>query len=69
MSKHRIFELAKEFETTSKTILDLLERNNHPVRNHMSMVDDEERAIVVRYFNRKNNPVYLYDKNRHEKSH
>ena len=57
MSKHRIFELAKEFETTSKTILDLLERNNHPVRNHMSMVDDEERAIVVRYFNRKNNPA------------
>lgn len=57
MSKHRIFELAKEFETTSKVILDLLERNNHPVRNHMSMVDDEERAIVVRYFNRKNNPA------------
>ncbi len=55
MSKYRIFEIAKEFETTSKVILDLLERNNHPARNHMSMVDDEEKTIIVKAFAKKSN--------------
>ncbi len=53
MSKYRIFELAKEFETTSKVILDLLERNNRPARNHMSVVDDEEKAIIIKAFAKK----------------
>lgn len=57
MSKYRIFEIAKEFETTSKVVLDLLERNNHPVRNHMSVVDDEERAIIVKALTKKAAPA------------
>ncbi|MEN6411140.1 MAG: translation initiation factor IF-2 [Veillonellales bacterium] len=53
MSKYRIYELAKEFNTTSKVIIDILARNNMVAKNHMSSVDDEAKAIVNRTFARK----------------
>lgn len=53
MSKYRIYELAKEFKTESKVILSILERNQHPARNHMSSVGEEERAIIARTFSPK----------------
>lgn len=51
MSKYRVYELAKEFETSSKVILDILTRNNnHEAKNHMSSVGDAERDIIKRTF-------------------
>jgi translation initiation factor IF-2 len=59
MSKYRIYELAKEFNTTSKVIIDILERNNMPAKNHMSSVDDTAKAVVDRTFARKSAPIDL----------
>ena len=53
MSKYRIYELAKEFNTTSKVIIDILARNNVVAKNHMSSIDDPEKAIIDRTFARK----------------
>lgn len=54
MSKYRIYELAKEFNTTSKVILDILSRNNNEVaKNHMSSVGDTEKAIIEKTFAEK----------------
>lgn len=53
MSKYRIYELAKEFDTTSKVIMDILARNNMAAKNHMSSVDQEAKQIIDRTFARK----------------
>ena len=50
MSKYRVYELAKEFKTESKVVLNLLERNGHAVKNHMSSVGDEEREMLRNIF-------------------
>lgn len=51
MSKYRIYELAKEFNTTSKVILDILARNqNDLAKNHMSSVGDTEKALIQKTF-------------------
>ena len=48
MSKYRVYELAKEFQTESKVVLDILARNKFRVANHMSSVGEDERAAVAR---------------------
>ena len=50
MSKYRVYELAKEFHTESKVVLDILTRNKFRVANHMSSVGEEDRAVVARAF-------------------
>ena len=50
MSKYRVYELAKEFQTESKVVLDILVRNKFRVANHMSSVGEDERAAVARAF-------------------
>lgn len=50
MSKYRVYELAKEFQTESKVVLNILTRNNFRVANHMSSVGEEERAVLIRTF-------------------
>lgn len=50
MSKYRVYELAKEFQTESKVVLDILKRNDREAKNHMSSVGEEERAIIARTF-------------------
>lgn len=50
MSKYRVYELAKEFKTESKVVLNLLERNGHAVKNHMSSVGDAEREMLKSIF-------------------
>jgi len=50
MSKYRVYELAKEFKTESKVVLNLLERNGHKVKNHMSSVGDEDREMLRNIF-------------------
>ncbi|MDU2065771.1 MAG: translation initiation factor IF-2 N-terminal domain-containing protein [Sporomusaceae bacterium] len=44
MSKYRVYELAKEYDTTSKVIIDILTRNNMVAKNHMSSVDEAAKA-------------------------
>ncbi|MGI6093789.1 MAG: translation initiation factor IF-2 N-terminal domain-containing protein, partial [Negativicutes bacterium] len=53
MSKFRIYELAKEFNTTSKVIIDILGRNNVTAKNHMSCVDEDAKAVIKRTFAHK----------------
>lgn len=53
MSKYRIYELAKDFNTTSKVIIDILTRNNMEAKNHMSSVDDDAKNIITRTFAHK----------------
>ncbi len=45
MSK-RVFEIAKEFQTDSKIILDILKRHNSKVSNHFSSISDEEYEMI-----------------------
>ncbi len=53
MSKYRVYELAKDYNTTSKVIIDILARNNITVKNHMASLSDAEKAIIDRTFARK----------------
>lgn len=53
MSKYRIWELAKEYNTSSKVILDILERNKVEAKNHMSNVDENAKNLIARTFARK----------------
>jgi translation initiation factor IF-2 len=53
MSKYRIYELAKDFNTTSKVIIDILARNNMEAKNHMSSVDDDAKNVITRTFAHK----------------
>jgi len=50
MSKYRVYELAKEFTTTSKLILDILDRNEMPAKNHMASIDEDAYQVLVRTF-------------------
>ena len=50
MSKYRVYELAKEFTTTSKLILDILARNEMPAKNHMASIDEDAYQVLVRTF-------------------
>lgn len=54
MSKYRIYELAKEYKTTSKVVLDILARNNNTTaKNHMSTVGEEEKTLIDKAFAQK----------------
>lgn len=53
MSKYRIWELAKEYNTSSKVILDILERNKIEAKNHMSNVDENAKNLIAHTFARK----------------
>ncbi len=57
MSKYRIYELAKEFHTESKVVLNILARNNYKVANHMSSVGDEEKSLLAKTFSSKQEPA------------
>ncbi|WP_094607565.1 Translation initiation factor IF-2 [Sporomusa silvacetica DSM 10669] len=53
MSKYRVYELAKEHNTTSKVIIDILGRHSIIAKNHMSSVDDDAKVAIERTFARK----------------
>ena len=46
MSKYRVYELAKEFNTDSKVILDIVKRNKFKAANNFSSVGEEERTAI-----------------------
>lgn len=70
MSKYRIYELAKEFDTTSKVILDILVRNNVTIaKNHMSSVGDAEKDLIKKTFSvKKTTPTPTATTNNHHAS-
>ncbi len=48
MSKYRIYEIARELDTDSKTILGILHKNNIEAKSHSSTVDDSARQVVIK---------------------
>lgn len=48
MSKHRVYDIAKELGSDNKTILDILRKNNIEVKSHSSTVDDAAKDLVVK---------------------
>ena len=50
MSKYRVYELAKEFHTDTKNILDILKKNHFKAVNNFSSVGDAEHAAVKNHF-------------------
>ncbi|BBB93137.1 MAG TPA: translation initiation factor IF-2 [Methylomusa anaerophila] len=64
MSKYRVYELAKEFNTSSKVIIDILGRHSVTAKNHMSSVDEDAKQVIEHTFARKTGPV---EENKSEK--
>jgi len=59
MIKYPIHKVAKDFkkggkELPSKEIMDILTRYNHPPKNHMQPLTDEELSIVFEYLTQNN---------------
>ena len=50
MTKHRIYELARLYGTENKIVIDILQRNNIVVKNHMSSIDDAAKAVLDKAF-------------------
>ena len=50
MSKYRVYELAKEFHTDTKNILDILKKNKFKAVNNFSSVGDAEHDAVKNHF-------------------
>ena len=46
MGKIRVHELAKEINAESKKIIEVLNRKGHMVKNHMSVLNDEQVEIA-----------------------
>ncbi len=54
MSKIRVYELAKELEISSKELITILmEEFNVEVKNHMSVIDDEDAELIKELFQEK----------------
>lgn len=54
MAKIRIYELAKELDTSSKELIDLLmEEFDIKVKNHMSAIDEEDAELIMELFEDK----------------
>ena len=49
MEKVRIYELAKELNTTSKRLMEKLGEINIEVKNHMSLLEDHELKALYRH--------------------
>ena len=56
MSKVRVYELAKELNISSKELIRILDEEfNVVVKNHMSVIEDEEAALIKEFINGDNN--------------
>ncbi len=47
---NRVYELAKQFELTSKALLPILQELGIVAKSHMSVLSDEDAALVVKHF-------------------
>ena len=48
MSRHRIYDLAKEFQVENKIILDILKKNDIPVKSASSTIDDVQKEVLAK---------------------
>ena len=51
--KKRVFQVAREFNISNEALVAYLMKQNHDVRNQMSLVSDEAYALVVEKFGEK----------------
>ena len=50
MSKIRVYELAKELNISSKKLIEMLmEEFNVEVKNHMSVIEDEDAELIKEF--------------------
>ena len=42
MSKLRVYQLASEYDVPSKEFVDILNKHNIPVKNHMSVLTEQQ---------------------------
>ncbi|WP_220729760.1 translation initiation factor IF-2 [Apilactobacillus zhangqiuensis] len=57
MGKKRIYELSKEINVASKTIIDEAKKKGYDVKNHMSGLDAKEEKAIRDHFAPKKKPV------------
>jgi translation initiation factor IF-2 len=57
MTKSRVYELAKEYNASSKDVIELLNSHNMNVKNHMSTVDDPAITILRQHYAKKSESV------------
>ena len=53
MTKKRVYEYAKEHNTSSKRVIEELKKLNIEVKNHMSTISAEEQEKINQRFNPK----------------
>jgi translation initiation factor IF-2 len=46
----RVYEVAKQYDVSSKDIIALLEKNSITVKSHMSLLDDKALAVIDSFF-------------------
>lgn len=54
MSKYRVYQLAKEFHTDTKVVLEVLKRHNIAAANNFSSVGDEAHNVMKQHFAKEN---------------
>ena len=59
MSKHVVYKIAKEFNTDTKVVLEILGKNNVKVRNHFSSVEDDIYEVVKNALSPKKTAVQV----------
>ncbi len=59
MSKHVVYKIAKEFNTDTKVVLEILEKNNVKVKNHFSSVEDDVYEVVKNTLSPKKTAVQV----------
>ena len=52
--KYRVHEVAKDFDTTSKVITEILTEYAATPKNHMQVLEDEELAVIFEYLTQHN---------------
>ena len=57
MSKIKIYELAKELDVSSKTIIEFLSGKNIEVKSHMSSLEDGDVEQVKKAFSKSAKPA------------
>ena len=61
MLKYRVHEVAKDFNTTSKVITQILTDYLTPPKNHMQVLETPELDVIFEYMTQKNQVSSLED--------
>ena len=61
MMKYRVHEVAKDFNTTSKVITQILTDYMTPPKNHMQVLENPELDVIFEYMTQKNQVASLED--------